>query len=58
MLLTKAETNNYMSAKGKFTVMPPGVGDPMHVEKFNVRNLIDHVRAFHKGTCITTPKGE
>jgi hypothetical protein len=38
MLLSETETNNCLSVKGKLKAMPPGVGDPVHAEKFNVRN--------------------
>lgn len=59
MLLSETETNNNLSATGEHSIMPPGVGDPMHAEKFNVRNLRDPARAFSaKGTCTANPKGE
>lgn len=59
MLLTETETNNCTSANGKLTAMPPGVGDPMHAEKFNVRNLRDPALAFPtKGACLVSPQGE
>lgn len=59
MLLTKTETNNCMSTIGKLIAMPLGVGDPMHAEKFNVRNLRDPVRAFlTEGTCTVNSRGE
>jgi len=34
MLLSETETNNCLSVKGKLKAMPPGVGDPVHAEKF------------------------
>lgn len=59
MLLTETEANNCLGVKGKPMAMPPGVGDPMHAEKFNVRNLRDPARAFRpKGTWIVNPQGE
>lgn len=59
MLLTKTETNNCLSDIGKPTAMPPGVGDPTHAEKFNVRNLRGPVLAFQtEGTCVANSQGE
>ncbi|MCB1669383.1 MAG: hypothetical protein KDI24_13630 [Pseudomonadales bacterium] len=59
MLLSETETNNCLSVKGKLKAMPPGVGDPEHAEKFNVRNLRDPVRAFQtEGACSANPQGE
>lgn len=56
MLLTKAETNNCLSANGKLMTVPPGVGDPVHAETFNVRNLRDPAHAFQsKGACHGKP---
>ena len=59
MLLSETETNNCLSVKGKPKTMPPGVGDPVHAEKFNVRNLRDPARPFlTKGACKASPQGE
>ena len=59
MLLSETETNNCPSVNGKLKAVPPGVGDPVHAEKFNVRNLRDPVRTLQlKGTCTTNPQGE
>lgn len=59
MLLSETETNNCMSVNGELTAEPPGVGDPMHAEKFNVRNLGDPAWVFQqKGTCLASPQGE
>jgi hypothetical protein len=59
MLLSETEAHNCPSVYGKLTAMPPGVGDPTHAEKFNVRNLRDPARAFPlKGTRLASPQGE